>query len=60
MGEKGLGAFHPKLSMISTETGKNATFFLAESADDYLLFRPSKGTVMHKKQLHGWTIVVSR
>ena len=58
-GEKDLGEAWPKLSMISTETGKDATFFLAESTNGHLFFKPSKGTVLHKK-LGGWVIEVER
>jgi hypothetical protein len=59
LGEKDLGEVYPKLSVISSETGKDATFFLHSSLPNYLIFKPSKGTVIHKK-LGGWIIEVDR
>jgi hypothetical protein len=58
-GETDLGQHYPKISLISSDTGKDATFFLASATNTQLIFKPSKGTIMKKHpQLRGWIIRV--
>jgi hypothetical protein len=61
-GEKDLGAYYPRIDVVSSETNKRASFFLQSINQNQWKFAPSKGTLMPNShpQLRGWAIWINK